>query len=510
MADTETRPLLRPEGGLDGAEGDATAETHRTDAQAIRGAWTAVILPLLAGALLQALGTNIQEVTMSEFGEDILCRRRFAQVGGAPTLGGNDPRCKSAEVQADLSMLQAVEQTFGVFPAILTSVLYGIASDRLGRKPILCLSIAGMMLLYAVDYTIYGFPEIFNIYLIWPAALLTFVGGGPSVYHSMTFAMVSDVVAEADRASIFFYLIAADLTGNLVGAPVTFYLMKHGPWFATAVGYSCYIARLLVIVFFCQEPKRESFSLSNEDRPETDGAQHSKSALVAAFSTMSKPMLSIKQTYDACFDVFWGHRKVGILLVTLLFSDLGGYANILFNQYIAKKFDWSWSQANLLASIKTFTRLTLMLAVMPLVSQLLNRAGMAPMVKDAQISRYAMLLASISSFGIGLASSFYAIVPFLPLYTFRSVSRASLNSLLPSLAGPERIGVLYSVMAVLDSLGLMVAAPATAAVFRIGLRLGGVWIGLPFILSGGLMAMSTVVLFAVRITHEDHFNVPRL
>ncbi|KAJ6787285.1 hypothetical protein PWT90_01706 [Aphanocladium album] len=510
MANTESRPLLQPEASPESVE-NATIETRETGTKTTRAAWTVVILPLLVGIFLGAVGTNIQEVTMSEFGEDILCRNRFSPVGGgAATLVANDPRCKTAEVQADLSMLQAVEQTFGVIPAILTSVLYGAASDRLGRKPILCLSLVGMLVLYATDYLIYGFPEIFNIYLIWPTALLTFVGGGPFVTNSMTYAMVSDAVSEADRADIFFYIIAADLSGNLVGAPVTFYVMKYGPWFATAVGYSCYVARLFVILFFCKDLKRDTFVLRNEDEPEPDEEQSNKGALSAAFGAMLNPALAIKKAYSACFEIFRGNRKVGILLLTLLFSDLGGYANILFNQYIAKRFDWSWSQANLLASIKTFTRLALMVAIMPLVSQLLNRLGMTPLIKDAQISRYAMLLATISSFGIGLASTFYAIIPFLPLYTFRSVSRASLNSLLPSLAGPERNGVLYSVMAVLDSLGVMVAAPATAAVFKIGLHLGGVWIGLPFILSGVLMGMSTLVLFAVRITHEDHINAPRL
>lgn len=151
-----------------------------------------------------------------------------------------------------------------------------------------------------------------------------------------------------------------------------------------------------------------------------------------------------------------------------------------------------------------------MIAIMPLISQVLNKTGMPPIIKDAQISRYAMLLTTVSAFGIGIASTFYAILPFLPLSTFRAVSRASLNSLLPSLAGPERTGALYSVMAVLDSIGMMIAAPATAAIFKSGLRLGGIWIGLPYILSGVLMMISTAILFAVRIANEDHFNATGL
>ncbi|OAA82646.1 Major facilitator superfamily domain, general substrate transporter [Akanthomyces lecanii RCEF 1005] len=447
---------------------------------------------------------------MSEFGEDILCRNRFREHGGAAALVLRDPRCKGAAVQADLSMLQAVEHTFGAIPSILTSVLYGVASDRFGRKSIMCLSIAGLLVLYAVDFTIYYFPDVFNIYLVWPAALLVFIGGGPPVMNSMTFAMVSDVVSEAERSNIFFYLVATALVGNLVGAPLTFYLMEYGPWTATAVGYSCYMARLFVVFFFCQDMKRNAVLLFQDDETQPAVEDDDKGAVAAAFRTMLNPVLAIKQTWSAGVEVFWIHKKLGILLFTLLFSDLGGYANILFNQYIAKRFDWSWSEANLLASVTTFSRLALMIAIMPLISQVLNKTGMPPIVKDAQISRYAMLLATVSAFGIGIASTFYAILPFLPLSTFRAVSRASLNSLLPSLAGPERTGALYSVMAVLDSIGMMIAAPATAAIFKSGLRLGGMWIGLPYILSGVLMMISTAILFAVRIANEDHFNATGL
>lgn len=142
---------------------------------------------------------------------------------------------------------------------------------------------------------------------------------------------------------------------------------------------------------------------------------------------------------------------------------------------------------------------------MPLVGHLLNKAGLPPIIKDAQISRYALLLATVSMFGIAFANNFASILPFLPLTALQAVSRASLNSLLPSLTGQDHVGMLYSVMATLDALGLMISAPAVAYLFKIGLSLGGIWIGLPYILAGGLLLTSTVILFAVRIRREDHF-----
>lgn len=148
---------------------------------------------------------------------------------------------------------------------------------------------------------------------------------------------------------MFFYLVAADLVGNLVGAPATFYLMKYGPWTATAVGYSLYISRFLVLVFLCQDLRRDKYANDDERLFREDA---DKGAAAAAFSTIRNPLHVIRQTYHACVKIFSANRKLGILLTTLLFSDLSKYANILFNQYVAKRFDWSWSQvrSNLLNS----------------------------------------------------------------------------------------------------------------------------------------------------------------
>lgn len=140
------------------------------------------------------------------------------------------------------------------------------------------------------------------------------------------------------RANVFFYLVATALFGNLLGAPLTFYLIEYSPWVATAVGYSCYVARLLVVFFFCQDMKRDVVFLSQDDETSPAVESNDKGAVAAAFPTMLNPVLAIQQTWSAGVQVFWIHRKLGILLFTLLFLDLGGYANLLFNQYIAKRF----------------------------------------------------------------------------------------------------------------------------------------------------------------------------
>lgn len=112
------------------------------------------------------------------------------------------------------------------------------------------------------------------------------------------------------------------------------------------VSMSLFLLAFLVIVFLCHETVPTALEATDSDGSPSDNVNKHDGAISAAFASMLNPVGAIKQTSSAFFTLFWVHKKVGMLLVTLLFSDLGTYANILFNQYIAKRFDWSWSQVS--------------------------------------------------------------------------------------------------------------------------------------------------------------------
>lgn len=64
------------------------------------------------------------------------------------------------------------------------------------------------------------------------------------------------------------------------------------------------------------------------------------------------------------------------------------------------------------------------------------------------------------------------------------------RSLASLLVKPEALGTTYAAIAVITSLGMMVAGPLVAATFKRGLLLGGDWLGLPFLMAAGLYAVA--------------------
>jgi MFS family permease len=55
-------------------------------------------------------------------------------------------RCKALDVQRSLAEIRGWSNALAVLPAFLVSIPYGILADRVGRRPILCLSMVGISL----------------------------------------------------------------------------------------------------------------------------------------------------------------------------------------------------------------------------------------------------------------------------------------------------------------------------------------------------------------------------
>ena len=61
------------------------------------------------------------------------------------------------------------------------------------------------------------------------------------------------------------------------------------------------------------------------------------------------------------------------------------------------------------------------------------------------------------------------------------------------------MGTLYNTLAVLQTIGSLIAGPLMSISFRRGLDLGGGWIGLPFLGASILFMVTTVAIFSVRL-----------
>ena len=69
------------------------------------------------------------------------------------------------------------------------------------------------------------------------------------------------------------------------------------------------------------------------------------------------------------------------------------------------------------------------------------------------------------------------------------------RSLAASFVEQHHIGALYSAIALMEGVSELISGPLLSTLLNVGLRIGGIWTGLPFIITG--VALSVVALIAL-------------
>lgn len=143
-----------------------------------------------------------------------------------------------------------------------------------------------------------------------------------------------------------------------------------------------------------------------------------------------------------------------------------------------------------------------MLFTLPLLNTILaSRWGVTPLVRDLHLIRLLAVSLALGSLLFGLAFAPWVLVAGLVPYSagqaFVPLCRAVLNMVVE----PHAIATMYTAIAVVEQLALLVGAPIMSRLLRSGLDLDGGWIGLPYMV---LCAMAVVMTAAVML-----FRAPR-
>ena len=84
---------------------------------------------------------------------------------------------------------------------------------------------------------------------------------------------------------------------------------------------------------------------------------------------------------------------------------------------------------------------------------------------------------------------------------------AAIRSLLNALVEPQHIGMLNSILSFMEMVGFMFAGPALSQALRIGMELGGAWIGLPFLCASLIFLVSTAIVFVFRVPRSRRGDI---
>ena len=472
--------------------------------------------------LLVSLGDQLMETPNTRLLEAVLCYRHWetldpskllhprAAVGPGAWNGVREMHCKADAVQSALADLKGWQQTFNGFPSLLLALPYGWLADRYGRKPVVLASAVGCILQVIWTQGVVWFWQGFDIRVTWAGTLFTVLGGGSTVLSTMFFVLLSDVCGEAERAGVFMRVGAFNLLASLLMPPLAAWWMRYNPWIPALVGTALMLSSLVLFLWI---PETQGYK-------EKDASQETASYPSATDSSSTPappPDLSpAHEPITTDFPLLWLHRlrastafltadwRVPILILPFLLHLLLSLSATLALQYLSKRYALTLSAATLVMTVRNAVTVALLFLLLPALSNYITaRFRLSGQRKDLYLARASQLLVTLGWTLVGLAPTLPFVIAALAIASLGQGAALLLRSFLTSLLPTQNIAKVYTTISIVDTVGAMVGAPLLADLFKRGLALGGMWVGLPFYFFGVLAAVCTVVMFAVGLRKRE-------
>lgn len=462
---------------------------------------------IIGTVVLVEAATILTDVPIYEILEDIICRQMGRMGDGDNSTHG----CSGdADVQAELAFLRGWQLTLELLPGILMAIPYGIVGDRYGRKVMFIVCMVGILLTQLFYLLVCWRSDIFPVRLTWAASIFTLIGGGSVILNGIVFAMLSDVSPEASRSTVFFYFGAAVLAGDLVFSSLAAFLMQHvSVWAPIQLSLALFVPVVPLCLTLPETLLKEDPTPTNVAGTENGAENDTTGPPASRTKTMRNALSDTAASFTAstAFLFNGADHQVGLLLTTLLTTTLGRHAQDILLQFTRGRYDWSWAQAGYLVSLKAFVVLLLLLVLLPAISTnyALTRwwpllAGVrTPQQRDLWLARASCVILIVGCLVVGLAPTAASMITGLVVYCLGNGYNLVLRSLLAVLVEPAHRGTLFNAAGILESTGAIIAGPLLAAAYRAGLRLGGLWTGLPFFVAVALFGTALFVLATARL-----------
>lgn len=119
--------------------------------------------------------------------------------------------------------------------------------------------------------------------------------------------------------------------------------------------------------------------------------------------------------------------------------------------------------------------------------------------RDYRLSQVSGILSIVGFAAVGLAPVPVLLICGLVFLSLGSAFMITARSLVTALVVPDHVGTLYSAIGISQSVGMFIAGPLFAYLFKLGMHLGNAWMGMPFLQTSLFYVIATVAVWRVRI-----------
>ncbi|KAI0477578.1 MFS general substrate transporter [Xylariaceae sp. FL0804] len=519
MAASERTPLVGNSAGSASPSPSPTGgpKPRRRRASAVSSVLSGVAIPsvhrpdtivyFLCGIVL--IGTSSSgfwSLATTRIFEDVVCRRYYdeAHRRGAGTATAtsaapppppvDEAMCKVDAVQSQLAFLIAVQSSIGSAVMMVAAIPWALVADRIGRKRMIALAIIGMATSCAWTMVVGWFQDSLPVRLIWLAPLAYLCGAGEPILSASIYSMITDVMPESGRSKSFMRFSASAMLGNLLSPALASAMMSAvGPWSCMLLGILLLVFSAALVVFLMPETLQR--------KPAGDDGEPQEEAL----GLRDYIAQGLAQVRDSA-SMLRSRAVVLVLCTELLELPLIVCTYQFLVQFVSRRYGVPIAQTGYVQSAYGLAQIAVVLLLLPAVSWLMLRAstpaalrvaGASAQRRDLVLARWCYGACAAGALVLGAAPTLAAFVAGLLVLALGSSAAGNFLRAVATLhvdqAHRSRFFTARSLAARVSDLW---SAPALAGLFSLGMRLGGIWIGLPYFgVSVLCVAMLVIAMF---------------
>jgi MFS transporter, PCFT/HCP family, solute carrier family 46 (folate transporter), member 1 len=281
----------------------------------------------------------------------------------------------------------------------------------------------------------------------------------------------------------------ASLAGASVGPAMSSGLMEIvSPWTSALVGFFAMLIGPGMLVFIPDtfHPSKQDPSLESDLAGVEETNRNTFQSHIIQSIRLLRGSLSLLYS-----------PSIVLVLATFLTRMLEILATSQFlGQYVSKRFHWPLAKTGYLITIRGIIHMVVLLVVLPLLSNVLLR-WQPPAVKDLTLARISAALVAIGAMAMA-SSKVELVVLGLVVESLGPGLSPLCRSLATSFVASQDTSKLNTIIGIVETIGSLFAGPVLAWLFELGMKRGGLLLGLPYFGLAGSFLLCLVGLFFVQ------------
>ncbi|KAG0652929.1 MFS efflux pump atnC [Hyphodiscus hymeniophilus] len=449
---------------------------------------------------LTTFGTAITSVPVTRLIEGAVCQRHYGAVSNIA-----EHFCKLDGVQTNLAYLLGAYSSFTSLPGLFLAIPYGILSEHVDRRLILLGNSLSSILQNIFLVAICTIPHS-NLRLIWLCGFFEIIGGGAAIHSMLIRTIIGEAVPASCLSTLLYKMSGINLLLQLAGVSLGSWLLQNGAASTTLLG-TCLFGLIIPTLSYLPRTGAKATKACSDDDPiqfpylklEQQCQENTQTSPRhgATYSHKKSLKEEILISLKSLASLLLRKQAVQMCLLVNFLNHIAFNARYLLRPWISKRYGWSLAKTGYILSLEA----SLSVAVL-LLLQYFDPASSDPAEKrkcEISVAKLSMLCGILGSIILCFANTrilfFVAYIVISGNVGFLDAIRGYFSAQMRT----EDLGKLYSMVMIVSTLATILSAPAWSAIYALGYGLGGSWVGLPFLVSSGVMSLILLVIATLKV-----------